>query len=83
LRQLEEMTCQELVELVTEYLEDALPDDDRARFDEHLQTCHHCATYLEQMRATIRVVGRLSEEQLSGTMQQELLSAFRHWKRAG
>jgi anti-sigma factor RsiW len=54
-----EMTCQELVELVTEYLEGALQDPDRRRFDEHLAECPHCETHLEQMRITIRLVSRL------------------------
>ena len=54
-----EMTCQELVELVTEYLEGALPASDRRRFDEHLAECPHCVAYLDQMRITIRLVGRL------------------------
>jgi anti-sigma factor RsiW len=54
-----EMTCQELVELVTEYLEDALPDPDRRRFDEHIEACPHCVTHIDQMRTTIRIVGRL------------------------
>ena len=59
LSQSREMTCQELVELVTEYLEGALPDPDRRRFDEHLDGCPHCVVYLEQMRVTVRVAGRL------------------------
>jgi anti-sigma factor RsiW len=78
---MEPMTCQELVELVTDYLEDALPGADRARFDRHLESCSHCATYLEQMRTTITVVGRLREQHLAGDAGEELLSAFRDWKR--
>jgi anti-sigma factor RsiW len=54
-----EMTCQELVELVTEYLEGALPEGDGARFETHLATCVHCVNYLEQVRITVRVVGHL------------------------
>jgi anti-sigma factor RsiW len=53
------MTCQELVELVTEYLEGTLPGPDRQRFEEHLAECPHCVAYLEQMRITIGLVGRL------------------------
>lgn len=78
----QEMTCQELVELVTEYLEGALPDSDRRRFDDHLAECPHCVAYLEQMRATVRVAGRLGEEHLSREAREELLREFRAWKRA-
>jgi anti-sigma factor RsiW len=76
------MTCQELVELVTEYLEGALMHDERARFEEHLATCRHCTAYVRQMRTTISVVGRLSEEQLSIREREQLLTVFREWKRA-
>jgi anti-sigma factor RsiW len=50
------LSCQELVELVTDYLEDALPPGQRARFEEHLETCGGCRAYLEQMRVTTRLV---------------------------
>jgi anti-sigma factor RsiW len=72
-----EMPCQELVELVTDYLEDRLPAVDRARFEAHIAECEYCATYLEQMRITIRTLGRISEESLSDETRDALLSAFR------
>jgi anti-sigma factor RsiW len=75
------MTCQELVELVTEYLEGALPDPDRRRFDEHLEACPYCVAYVEQMRATVLLTGRLGEEDLQGEAIEELLAAFEDWKR--
>lgn len=75
------MTCQELVELVTEYLEGALQDPDRRRFDEHLAECPHCAAHLEQMRTTVRIVGRLRPEHLSDRARDEMLAEFRAWKR--
>ena len=59
------MTCQELVELVTDYLEDTLPDEERARFEAHLALCPGCVTYLEQMRQTIQLAGLLTEDSLS------------------
>jgi anti-sigma factor RsiW len=59
--QLEQMQCRELVELVTEYMEGALPAEDRARFEAHLASCPGCLAYLQQMRVTIRVIGRLRE----------------------
>lgn len=78
-----EMTCQELVELVTEYLEGALAPSDRLRFDAHLRTCPGCTAYIEQMRTTIRVLGKLSQESLSENAQRELLATFRTWKADG
>ena len=69
--------------LVTEYLEGALPEGERERFEAHLATCRHCVTYVRQMRTTIRVVGHLSEDQLSPAARDELLTTFRAWKRGG
>jgi anti-sigma factor RsiW len=58
---LDEMTCRELVEIVTEYLEEALSDRNRLRFEAHLADCPHCLLYLEQMRMTITALGRLRD----------------------
>jgi anti-sigma factor RsiW len=79
--QLPEMPCRELVELITEYLEDRLPPHDRARFEAHLGDCEACRTYLEQFRQTIRALGRLPEESLSPEARNALLDAFRGWSR--
>jgi anti-sigma factor RsiW len=76
------MTCQELVELVTEYLEGTLPPTDRARFEDHLGECAYCGNYVEQMRITIDALGALEAEQLSSDARDALLSAFRDWKRS-
>jgi len=76
------MSCHELVELVTEYLEDALSREDRARFEEHLEACPYCVTYVDQIRTTVAALGRLSEEQLSEEARMELMAAFRGWKQA-
>jgi len=73
------MTCQALVELVTDYLEGALPAEDRARFDAHVADCFWCGRYLEQMRLTIAVVGRIEEDSLSGAARETLLAAFSQW----
>ena len=78
---LPEMPCRELVELVTDYLEDRLAPVDRARFEAHLAECEYCAAYLEQMRETIRTLGRLPEESLSPEARAALLTAFRGWSR--
>lgn len=72
-----ELTCKELVELVTDYLEDALPVAERERVDEHLAGCPFCRIYLEQMRATILTLGRLSEAAVSPEALTALLEVFR------
>ncbi len=78
----DELTCRELVELVTDYLEGALGPTDRARFEQHLAYCEPCSNYMDQMRHTLEVVGALSEESMSEAAKEELLVAFRHWNRA-
>ena len=80
--ELVEMPCRELVELVTDYLEDRLSPGDRERFEAHLDGCEYCETYLEQMRQTIRALGRLPEESLSAEARDALLTAFRGWARS-
>jgi anti-sigma factor RsiW len=74
------LTCQELVEIITDYLEGALPEDERARFEEHLDMCEGCRTYLEQMQLTIEATGRLSEDAIPDPVRDDLLRAFRNWK---
>jgi anti-sigma factor RsiW len=76
----EALSCQELVELVTAYLEGALSAEDHARFEDHLATCGTCQVYLEQMRTTIRLAGRLTPDAIPADAEQELLEAFRSWK---
>jgi hypothetical protein len=75
------LTCRELVELVTDYFEDALPPAEHARFENHVAGCGGCAAYLEQMRETIDLVGRLTENDVPPNAERELLAAFRDWKR--
>ena len=74
------LSCRELVELVTDYLEDRLPLEQRARFDEHISGCTGCTAYLAQMRTTIHLVGELTEESLDPHSKDELLDVFRNWK---
>lgn len=74
------MTCRQLVELVTEYLEGALPEGDRARIDQHLTKCDGCRAYLEQMRQTIALTGRLREDDLAPEARERLLSVFHGWR---
>jgi anti-sigma factor RsiW len=77
----EALSCQELTELVTDYLEGALPPSEQARFEEHLAECGNCEIYLDQIRATIRLTGTLAPEELSPEAEGALLEAFRDWKR--
>jgi predicted anti-sigma-YlaC factor YlaD len=72
-----ELTCKELVELVTDYFENRLSTSDRARFDEHLVSCPFCQTYLDQMRETIDLVGHLPEESIPPQALDALLVHFR------
>jgi anti-sigma factor RsiW len=75
-----ELTCDEVVELVTDYLEGALPAGDRTRFELHLVTCRGCERYLDQMRGTITAVGRLRGDEVAPEAMDELLDAFRGWR---
>jgi predicted anti-sigma-YlaC factor YlaD len=77
-----DLTCQELVELVTDYLEGSLSAQRRARFEEHLAICTGCRNYLAQMRQTIKLAGKLSEESIPPQARDDLLSVFRNWKKA-
>lgn len=74
------LSCQELVELVTDYLEGRLPRRQRRRFEQHLSVCDGCTTYLAQMRSTIALTGRLRAEDLDPDAEAELLAAFRGWR---
>lgn len=76
----DELTCKELVEVVTDYLEDRLPPAERVRFEEHVAFCSWCRTYLDQMRETVRLTGTLREDNLSPEARDGLLRAFRDWK---
>jgi anti-sigma factor RsiW len=75
-------TCQELVELVTDYLEGALSPEDRQRFEQHLAICPGCRTYVDQMRLTIRTMGSLTEASIAPDAKQALLRVFRSWRSA-
>jgi predicted anti-sigma-YlaC factor YlaD len=75
-----ELACRDTVELVTAYLEDALDEPDRERFEEHLVFCGGCRAYLDQMRSTIEAAGRLELGELPSSLQEQLLAAFRDWR---
>jgi anti-sigma factor RsiW len=74
------MSCKELVELVTDYLEDALPPEERLRFEQHLTICDGCVNYVDQIRQTVVTVGTLRGESMPPEARDALLSAFRDWK---
>ncbi len=76
-----EMTCKELVELVSDYLEGSLSEEVRRQLEQHLSGCDGCTNYLEQMRQTIRLTGQVREENLSSEQREDLLRLFRDWKK--
>jgi anti-sigma factor RsiW len=74
------MACQELVEVVTDYLEGALPAHDRRRFEAHLEHCPFCTDYVEQMRLVADSLGGLGAESIAPEKRESLLEAFRGWR---
>lgn len=79
----EELSCQEIVDLVTEYVEDGMPPEERNRFEHHLSYCPGCVTYVEQIRETIRVTGEIPrEEALPAELRAGLVAQFKDWKRS-
>jgi anti-sigma factor RsiW len=75
------MRCQELVEVITGYLEGTMAGPDVARFESHLEGCDACRAYLAQMRGTIAVLGHLPPESLSPRVRRDILTAFEDWRR--
>ena len=77
------MICRDVVELMTDYLEGALSPPERARFEDHLAGCDGCTAYLEQLRATMRITGRIAaDEPIPEHLQAELTRAFKGWSSA-
>jgi len=76
-----ELTCKELVELVTEYLDGTLAADLRMKMEDHLSRCDGCTNYLEQMRQTIRLTGQVREESLTSQQRDDLLRLFKDWQK--
>lgn len=74
------LTCREVVELLSDYLEGALDPHARARVDEHLEMCPECTAYLAQLRATVVALGRLREEDVPAPILARLVAAFRGWR---
>jgi anti-sigma factor RsiW len=77
--QVEHVTCEQLVEALTDYLEGVLDDEQRGEIERHIVFCRGCATYVDQMRHTVALVGRLADEQPANGQTGELLALFRQW----
>ena len=75
------ISCQQVVELVTGYLDQTLEPEDASLFEQHINFCDGCEWYLDQMRTTISTVGRITEEEVPAETRDKLLTAFREWKR--
>ena len=74
------LVCQQAVALVTDYLDDALSRAERERFEAHIADCPHCHTYLEQIRTTIALTGRVEPGDLDPQAQDELIALYRSWR---
>jgi putative zinc finger protein len=75
-----ELTCKELTELITDYLEERLSQTDRIRFEQHLSVCRGCVAYVDQMRVTIQAMGSKPPLKIPSSIEESLLEAFRRWK---
>jgi anti-sigma factor RsiW len=76
----EHISCQEVVDLVTDYLEGAMPVEERSLFEQHLNFCDGCVWYVDQIQTTIAAVGRIREEDVPAETRDQLMAAFRDWK---
>jgi predicted anti-sigma-YlaC factor YlaD len=75
-----DMDCNQLVELVTAYLDGSLDSETRARFDEHLLECEGCENYLQQFRGTVDTVGKIDTATIDPGFRDRLLNAFREFR---
>ena len=74
------LVCQQVVELITDYLEGTLSRSDRRRLERHLAACPHCTEYLAQLRTTIAVTGQVTAGDLTGPMRDDLAEVYRRWR---
>ena len=77
----EHLSCQDVVEVATDYLERALPPDDATLFEQHISLCDGCKWYLDQMRITLATIGRVEREDVPDETREKLLKAFRDWSK--
>ena len=75
-----ELTCKELTELITDYLEERLQHSDVIRFEQHLSVCPGCVAYLDQMRAIVKALGAEPPLEIPPAIESDLLQVFRRWK---
>ncbi len=75
-----DFTCRDMVELMNDYLEGALSQADSSRFEAHLSICDPCARYLEQIRESVTLTGKLTEVSVPQPVRDDLLETFRGWK---
>jgi predicted anti-sigma-YlaC factor YlaD len=78
----EHLSCQEVVELVTEYLDETLTTEEMTLFEQHLNFCEGCVLYVDQLRTTVQMVGEIREEHISPEAKDRLVDAFRNWRRS-
>jgi anti-sigma factor RsiW len=76
----DELTCKELTEWITNYLEGCLPQAEHARLELHLSNCEGCQTYLAQMRLTVQSLGSKPRVEIPPALESELLQVFRSWR---
>ena len=74
------MTCRQVVELMTDYLEGSLSAADRARFEEHIAGCDGCRAYLAQLATTRRVLRTLADEPIPPDLEADLVKTFQNWR---
>jgi len=79
----DDLTCKELVEVITDYFDGAMHDVDRARFERHLAECSGCTSVVSQFRTTIEVTGRLTEDQVTPEQREAMRDVFRRWREDG
>ena len=79
----DDLTCKELVEVITDYFDGAMGDVDRARFERHVAECSGCTAVVSQFRTTIEVAGRLTEEAVASDQREAMRDVFRRWREDG
>jgi anti-sigma factor RsiW len=78
-----DLTCRELVELITDYHERALPPDERIRVEQHLVVCSACTRYEQQLRAAVRLAATIQLDDLGPESRRALLDSLEEWLARG
>jgi anti-sigma factor RsiW len=74
------VTCRELVEVLTDYLEGVLTAEARADIERHIVICSGCSNYVEQFRSTIDLLGRIAADERDDAQASAALAIFRDWQ---